>query len=116
MQRGSLLDRCGSGPSIFPISSRRSNAANACRNDQQARDPRLRNRGHALTASRSRERQALIPDVLVDEVGVIVDVDLAVVVEITVGPSGETGCEALVDLHIVVDVDLAIEIRVAAVG
>src|SRR5262249_29429830 len=56
------------------------------------------------------------PDVLVDEVGVVVDVDFPVVIEVAVAPSGQASGDALVDLHIVVDVDLAIEVRVAAVG
>src|SRR5439155_17366940 len=62
-----------------------------------------------------RECRALDADVEVDD-PVVVDVDLAVVVEIAVGPTGDAERHGEVDAAVVVDVDLAVEIRVPAVG
>src|SRR5437588_743419 len=59
------------------------------------------NAGHATglaaataKAAGGREDAVLVPDVGVDDGGVVVDVDLPVVVEVAVGPSGEVGGDA----------------------
>src|SRR5207247_9868903 len=69
----------------------------------------------AIDAGAGREGRALNPHVEVDD-PVVVDVDLAVVVEIPVGPTGHAQAYVEIDLAVVVDVDLTVKIRVAAVG
>src|SRR5262249_19821774 len=61
------------------------------------------------------ERIALVAHVAVEN-DVIVDVDLAVGVEIAVEPAAQGRCDALVDVGVVVDVQLSVEVGVAAVG
>src|SRR5439155_3688657 len=47
---------------------------------------------------------------------VVVDVDLAIVIEVAIGPTGDSERYREVDPAVVVDVDLAVQIGVAAVG
>src|SRR4051794_25868255 len=57
------------------------------------------------------ERRALDPDVEVDD-AVIVDVDLPVVIEVSVVPAGDAQGGVEVDPPVVVDVDPAVEVGV----
>src|SRR5438034_916757 len=57
------------------------------------------------------EGGALDADVAVDD-GVVVDVHLAVVVEVAVEPAGRSQTDVAVDPGVVVDVQLAVEVRV----
>ena len=72
---------------------------------------RFRNRGHtgrpAADPTGGREDTRLIPDVGVDDGGVVINVDFAVVVEVTIRPPRQTRGDATVDLDVVVDVQLA---------
>ena len=73
------------------------------------------NRREAIALLRGPGGIALPRVVAVDE-EIIVGVDLAVVVEITVRPAARAQRDVEVDLAVVVDVDLSVEVGVAAVG
>src|SRR5947208_9594287 len=61
----------------------------------------------SVTQAASREEDAtLVDEIHVDDRGVVIDVHLAVVVEVTIGPARETTGKARIGFDVVVDVDL----------
>src|SRR5207247_5997845 len=82
----------------------------------QAQRRRFGNRRHAGRPGHARraawsggERSALDPHVEIDD-AVVVDVDLPVVVEVSVGPAGDAQAHVEVYFAVIVDVDLAVEV------
>src|SRR4051812_18522502 len=88
-----------------------------CGDADRCEQNRLRYRGYAGDSTTCRKyKPILIADVGVDHRRVVIDVHLAVIVEIAVGPAAQTCCDTRVDLDVVIDIDLPIQRGVAAVG
>src|SRR5947208_10180514 len=71
--------------------------------------------GEFLPGALTLQRRALDADVEIDD-PVIVDVDLAVEVEVAIEPPGRAQRDVEIDPPVVVDVDPAVEVGIAAVG